>query len=723
MRHLIVCREYPPAPYPPGGIGTYVQHIARLLAERGETVHLIGQRWAGAPLETEYQCGDRLVIHRIAGTDSQLDFPDLPGGRIAERGLDAMLASSMPAQWFGWRAARLAEQLVEGAGIDVIEGQEWEAPLYFLLLRRALGFGPARRPPVITHLHSPTEFIFRNNEWPSERPDYQPMKRLEDYVIGAADAWVCPSRYLARQCEERYDLGSGKVTVIPYPNGGTPRVERSAETWQRGSVCYVGRLELRKGVVEWVRAAAAVAAGHPGIVFDFLGADLPYDGTTSVQQLLERSIPAALRSRFRFHGSLPRAAVLDFLRGAQMAVVPSRWDNLPNTCIEAMASGLPVLVSRHGGMVELVEDGRSGWVAEATDVPADGLAEALRRALATTADAKARMGAAAADAVRSICDDTRVVEQHIAMRHQLAGTGATRSVALPPSLPWSAGTVRLPRRSAADAARRGVAVIIHGGGTSSDCLAALERQSLPPAAIVQAHDGGCAAAVQVLERDTQPLGILFLDQYDRLEPMALAAMHEVLLRRPEVGLVSCWGPARWSNAVLRTAAPPGFPFQWLHDDCASASLYRATALREVGGPRPGLAPGYGFWDLSSAVLAAGWVGVTYPAVLATRTEAALREVPAHGGRSRLAMLERFQPLIAADAIEIVTLLEAGLAASTDGTGAARAVPPTLTGRALDLLGKGLRDPRRAVAWIAWQCKDRIRSRLRAFRATPGADQP
>ncbi len=49
MRHLIVCREYPPVPYPPGGIGTYVANIARLLAEAGEEVHVIGPRWAGAP--------------------------------------------------------------------------------------------------------------------------------------------------------------------------------------------------------------------------------------------------------------------------------------------------------------------------------------------------------------------------------------------------------------------------------------------------------------------------------------------------------------------------------------------------------------------------------------------------------------------------------------------------------------------------------------------------
>jgi hypothetical protein len=43
MKHLIVSRKFPLAPS--GGIGTYTQHISQLLAESGETVHVIGQLW------------------------------------------------------------------------------------------------------------------------------------------------------------------------------------------------------------------------------------------------------------------------------------------------------------------------------------------------------------------------------------------------------------------------------------------------------------------------------------------------------------------------------------------------------------------------------------------------------------------------------------------------------------------------------------------------------
>lgn len=46
MKHLIVSREFPPVPS--GGIGSYTEQLSRLLAESGETVHAIGQLWAGA---------------------------------------------------------------------------------------------------------------------------------------------------------------------------------------------------------------------------------------------------------------------------------------------------------------------------------------------------------------------------------------------------------------------------------------------------------------------------------------------------------------------------------------------------------------------------------------------------------------------------------------------------------------------------------------------------
>src|SRR5688572_12626568 len=171
MIHLLISREYPPATYPRGGIGTYVEHIARLLVERGETVHVIAELWDGAPEPRQAGPDGRLVIHRVSqgqpiAAAARAVRPGAgPDDEAAAATLDAMGHSAFPAQSFAWQAGLLAEQLIDTAAIDVIEAQDYEAPLYYFLLRRALGLGPARHPPCVVHLHSPWEFVCHYNGW------------------------------------------------------------------------------------------------------------------------------------------------------------------------------------------------------------------------------------------------------------------------------------------------------------------------------------------------------------------------------------------------------------------------------------------------------------------------------------------------------------------------------------------------------------------------------
>ena len=421
MRHLIVCREMPPAPS--GGIGTYVEHIAGLLAAAGETVHVIGQMWAGAerPVEErplEERNHGRLVIHRLPFESWETLRRGQPRFNPRDRPLNALFRSDLPAQCFAWQAALLAERLVESEGIDLIEAQEYEAPLWFFQLRRALGMGPERKPPCLVHLHSPTEFIARHNEWEPGHPGAATAPRLEAESLGMADALLCPSRFLAGQAEERYGLPAGAVRVIPLPLGDGAEIERGPEVWERGTVCYVGRMERRKGILEWLDAAADVAPRHPEATFEFIGADV-------LDESAANRVPRTARDRFHFRGGQPRAAIRGFLAGARIAVVPSRWENFPNTCMEAMASGLPVIATRQGGMAEMIADGESGWLVDTAD-PRE-LAAALERALATRPERLREMGRRAAEDVARLCANDRVLTAHLAFRAEVAARGAARS--------------------------------------------------------------------------------------------------------------------------------------------------------------------------------------------------------------------------------------------------------------------------------------------------------
>jgi glycogen synthase len=425
MKHLLVCREYPPAPG--GGIGTYARHIAELLAERGETVHVIGQLPEGGGKAVEELCGGNLIVHRVPFDDRRRGLRSGSRAEIGDETATRLYASDLPAQGFSWLAGALAERLVDQEGIDVIEAQDYEAPLYYFQLRRALGLGAKRRPPCVVHLHSPTEFIARHNDWDAEHARWTIAKRLETYTISAADALLSPSHYLAAQVEGHFGLSEGSVEVIPYPLGDAALVERSDDTWTAGSVCYMGRMERRKGVLELLAAAVPTAERDATVRFEFVGANVLCPNALMSETLVDQLIPRRLRSRFLFHGHVDRASIPRYLKRARIAVVPSRWENFPNTCVEAMASGLPVLASPTGGMAEVIADGHTGWIAESGDEA--GLAEALRRALATPPERLAEMGANAARSIRAYCDNRAIVERQLRFRGRVVDGGARRSVA------------------------------------------------------------------------------------------------------------------------------------------------------------------------------------------------------------------------------------------------------------------------------------------------------
>ncbi|MEO8622311.1 MAG: glycosyltransferase family 4 protein [bacterium] len=639
MNHLILCREYAPAPYPPGGIGTYVRHIAALLAGAGDTVHVIAQRWYGAPLPLETLCDGRLHIHRVA-LDESLAPPEEAEDEVERLG--ALARSSSPAQVFSWQAMRLAEWLVGQQPIDLIEAQEWEAPLYYFQLRRALGRGPKSQPPCLVHLHSPTEVIFRHNEWDPTLTDFLPTKRLEDFTILSADALACPSAYLARQVEEQFSLPHGYVNVVRYPVGDNDVIERSASVWAGNKITYVGRLELRKGIIEWIDAAAEVARKNPTAHFELFGADTSEDGGAGlfVRSRLMARIPAPVRERFAFRGSQPSAVLREALANSCAAVVPARWENLPYSCMESMASGLPVLASPTGGMKELVRDGVSGWIAR--DSTSAGLADALRRLLETPPQRRAEMGAQAAADVRLECSNQKVLADHLTLRAMVMTRGVVRSNRLP--------VASAPGASSGASAGIGVVVLC---GADDDgigpCLSSLRQQTHAPVALVAvvpaANRGvrsaiaalGPAELVHIVETTgnlradmlagrqallaiaPELAGLAFLYHGDYASSVYLGVAASVLQDYPHVGIVSSW----WRESAdedPQIRPTPAMPYQWLANDVGPHAVFRTGALR-VHTLSPTSDDGDPMWHVANELVLAGWGSVTFPEVLVETSRA------------------------------------------------------------------------------------------------------
>jgi colanic acid/amylovoran biosynthesis glycosyltransferase len=144
-------------------------------------------------------------------------------------------------------------------------------------------------------------------------------------------------------------------------------------------IACVARLLAYKGHAVLLRA---LADAPPPLA----GAELELVGDGPLRAELEREVGAlGLGGRVRFHGAVPEPVVAEVLARADVFALPSvispdgDREGIPNALIEAMAAGLPAVSTYHSGVPELIEDGRTGFLAQPGDV--ESLRATLVRAL------------------------------------------------------------------------------------------------------------------------------------------------------------------------------------------------------------------------------------------------------------------------------------------------------------------------------------------------------
>ncbi|MEQ1700260.1 MAG: glycosyltransferase family 4 protein [Ilumatobacteraceae bacterium] len=150
-------------------------------------------------------------------------------------------------------------------------------------------------------------------------------------------------------------------------------------------VVFVGRLDEIKGLPVLLDAIATVQRHLPDVQLTLVG-----DGPDR-EALQRRADELGLAGAVHFPGYANSEQVRDHLAAADVFVLPSFFEGIPVSLMEAMASGVPVVASNLPGIAELVADGASGHLVPAGDSAA--LAARLVELLADH-DLRTRMGAA-----------------------------------------------------------------------------------------------------------------------------------------------------------------------------------------------------------------------------------------------------------------------------------------------------------------------------------------
>jgi glycosyltransferase involved in cell wall biosynthesis len=161
------------------------------------------------------------------------------------------------------------------------------------------------------------------------------------------------------------------------------------------TIAYAGIITARKGLIDLIEASRLLAArGVPHRLM--MAGGRPDEGTQAEAEVRAAAGTGAepkteAEGDIRFLGPLPHQEMPGFYRDADVFCLPSWWEAMPLSILEAMAAGLPVVATEVGDIPRLVEDGSTGILVPPKR-PKD-LAAALERLLLDP-DERRRMGAA-----------------------------------------------------------------------------------------------------------------------------------------------------------------------------------------------------------------------------------------------------------------------------------------------------------------------------------------
>jgi glycosyltransferase involved in cell wall biosynthesis len=246
----------------------------------------------------------------------------------------------------------------------------WRSALDLLLARLFL-----RR--VVLHVHGGRFVRFLEGLGAGLRAVARFVLHSSDRVVVLGEEW---ERALRPWCRP------DRVVVVP--NGVRVPTPAPLRDLPAPRVLCVAALHPDKGQRDLLRALARSEV-PPEATVTFLG-DEAAPGEREELSALARTL--MLEGRVSAPG-VARGASLDrYLAQAEVFCLPSYYEGLPMAVLEAMAAGLPVVVSRVGSIPDVVRDGLDGYLFEPGDVPV--LAERLSRLLRDPERARA-MGAAA----------------------------------------------------------------------------------------------------------------------------------------------------------------------------------------------------------------------------------------------------------------------------------------------------------------------------------------
>lgn len=236
------------------------------------------------------------------------------------------------------------------------------------------------------------------------------LKGIEKYVVKNADGIIVETEF-ARTWVKNISPNAN-VKIIPH--GFTKSFFSAKPTFGSKKIVSIGTLSRIKGCKIVLKAFALGVHSDPALFND---AELTFIGSGPQEAALNNMIDNyGLRGSVRIMGHLAHEKIIHEMENACMLVIASRMDTSPNVITEAHAAGIPVIGTATGGIPNMIEDGKDGFL-----VPVDDTAEISSRMKFLLNDMQrcAKMGQLGREKVLMLNDPSIVAGAHVDFYQQI----------------------------------------------------------------------------------------------------------------------------------------------------------------------------------------------------------------------------------------------------------------------------------------------------------------
>lgn len=325
-----------------GGMNVYVRELVSSLASQGVECTTYTRRWKDSLPDVVQVEPHHRVVHVDAGP---IDTPKDELVSLVDEFTDGV----------AWHIER-------DGGTDLVHANYWLSGLAGHRLKHELNL------PLATTFHTFARVKSLGGDVESLERD-----RSEMEVIGCADAIFVSCTEERTQFESLYGTAPGRIEVLApgvqraFFSPGDRRGARHALGLGSGNVLlFVGRIQPLKGLDVAVRTLAALTDRTARLVV--VGGASGAEGTAELEHVRALIDELGVADRVLFYEPQPHHLLSTFYRAADVVLVPSRSESFGLVALEAAACGVPVVATGVGGLLNLIEHGRTGFLVPGRDL-------------------------------------------------------------------------------------------------------------------------------------------------------------------------------------------------------------------------------------------------------------------------------------------------------------------------------------------------------------------